>query len=712
MNTPQDIKQRLALPSPDTLIMDPATVPEPRRHRIVRYDAPSWPVSFISDGPSVAERCWHWVTFPEPLREQFRLAAWTMLNHPVPEPHLRPDRMRNRGRPMRTRLSGLRTFYVGTYWRLFAHWLDGQGVTCLSEVSTDVLGGYCQYLSKQRRVARATAINQLNGLSRLYAYAPLLPSALRIAEPPWEKEGLDEYLPAAGAAGENEKEPITAATMGPLLIWALRFVEDFAPDILAAGAERQRLQNVVAGLTGDEGDERLYAYLHDLRSGGKPLPTYIGGKIPVGASATYIAAITYTPIRGVETVLKRLQWRRYRDQNPGPCPLDIPITGRIDNEPWIEIIDYHEADTLTRHLRTAAFVVIAYLTGMRPSEVLALEPGCCPDPEQSEETADARRHLIRARHFKTARDEHGNHVSAGVLRQAPWVAVPQVVTAIRAAEQLTDCALLFPSDSSTHDGRSMSFSGMNCRIESFIAWVNNHAATSDGAPAIPPDPHGKVGSARFRRTLAWHIARRPGGLVALAVQYGHLRTIVSQGYAARQRGGIHELLDLETARATAEHLSEIHDALEQGEGVSGPAAQRLIAAAHTEHHHFGGIVTTQRQAKALLQDPALAVFENHEAYLTCNYDPSRALCNPNHGSASGNRAPSLDRCRLSCPNIARTDNNARQLRFKAKQLRAQATATLTPDPIADRLTQRARQMDEIADIHDHTRNTLSDQDNA
>lgn len=710
MTTPHNADELLTLPSPDTPIMDPSAVPESRRDRIVRYDAPSWPVTFISDAPSVSERSWHWATFPESLREQIRLAAWTMLNHPVPDPHLRPDRM-GRGQPMRGRLSELRTFYTGTYWRLFAHWLVGQGVTGLGDVTADTLSDYCRYLSSQRRVARATAINQLNGISRLHAYAPLLPVELRIAEPPWETEGLDDYLPAATAVGENETEPITAATMGPLLVWALRFVEDFAPDILAARAERQRLQAVVADLTGDEDDTRLLAYLRGLRSSQKPLPTFTGGKAPLATSATYIAAITQTPIAQVNVVSKRLEWRRYREQHPGPCPLDISITASVDGAPWIEAIDYHDVETLTRHLRTASFVVTAYLTGMRSSEVLALEPGCCPDPQQTGDTTEARRHLIRARHFKTARDEHGNHMSAGMLREAPWVAVPQVVTAIRIAEQLTDCALLFPSDRTSHNGRSMSFPGINGRIETFIAWINNHTKTSDGKPTIPPDPHGKVGGSRFRRTLAWHIARRPGGLIALAVQYGHLRTIVSQGYAARQRGGIHELLDLETARAAAEHLSDVHDALQRGEGISGPAAQRLIAAAHTEHHQFGGIVTTYRQAKTLLDDPVLTVFENHEAYLTCNYDPSRALCNPNNDNDKGTGAPSLDRCRNNCPNIARTDTNARQLRIKAEQLRAQAVATLTPVPVADRLNQRAAQLDEIADTHDHTRITVPDKDN-
>jgi len=720
VTTAQNADQPVVVPSPSALIIDPATVPEGRRHRIARYDAPSWPVTFTSDAPSIADRTWHWSTFPQPLRDQFRLAAWTMLNHPVPEPHLRPERMRRRGTPMRARLSELRTFYTVAYWRQFAHWLVGQGVTRLGDVTADTLADYCRYLSSQRKVARATAVNQLNGLSRLHAYAPLLPAKLRIAEPPWETEGLDDYLPAARTSGENEKEPITPATMGPLLIWALRFVEDFAPDILAARAERQRLQHAVTALAGraDENtDARLLAYLDELRSLGKPLPTWrgIGVKAHIVAGATYIAAITETPVARVNNVLKRPQWRQYRDKHPGPCSLDIPITATAYGAPWTDTIDFYEVETLARQLRTAAFVVTAYLTGMRASEVLALETGCCIDSQQAAHTDEpsggVRRHLIRARHFKTARDADGNHVSAGMLRDAPWVAVPQVVTAIRIAEQLTDSGLLFPTDRNDRDGRSMSFAGMNSRIEAFIAWINDYAKPSAGEPAIPPDPHDKVGTARFRRTLAWHIARRPGGLVALAVQYGHLRTVVSQGYAARQRGGIHELLDLETARTAAEHLSDVHAALQHGEGVSGPAAQRLIHAARAEHHQFGGIIATQRQAATLLADPALTVFENHDAYLTCNYDPSRALCDPNNDTGKHTGAPSLDRCRNNCPNIARTDTNARQLRFKAEQLRTQAEAPLTPVPIADRLNERASRLDELADTHERARITARDEGN-
>jgi hypothetical protein len=115
-----------------------------------------------------------------------------------------------------------------------------------------------------------------------------------------------------------------------------------------------------------------------------------------------------------------------------------------------------------------------------------------------------------------------------------------------------------------------------------VAWANQEAARHglDGQ-AIPDDPHGKIGLRRFRRSLAWYIARRLNGLVALAIQYGHLRTAfawATEGYASRSRDGIHNLIDLETAHAVADTVAGLRDHLENGGGISGPAARRAIKA--------------------------------------------------------------------------------------------------------------------------------------
>lgn len=59
--------------------------------------------------------------------------------------------------------------------------------------------------------------------------------------PPWDEHGTEDYLPAPDTVtGRNARIPIHPATISPLLVWALRFVTEFADDILTARAERQR----------------------------------------------------------------------------------------------------------------------------------------------------------------------------------------------------------------------------------------------------------------------------------------------------------------------------------------------------------------------------------------------------------------------------------------------------------------------------------------
>jgi hypothetical protein len=199
---------------------------------------------------------------------------------------------------------------------------------------------------------------------------------------------------------------------------------------------------------------------------------------------------------------------------------------------------------------------------------------------------------------------------------------------------------------------------------------------------IPEDKYGSIGVSRFRRTLAWHIARRPGGLVALAVQHGHLRTALSAGYASRSRNGVHDLLDLETALAAADTLASLNEDLTNGAGISGPAARGAINAAQ-HAPEFAGMIVNARQARALLENPSLTVYESPSAMLMCVYKPDRALCN----RITEREAPRLDRCVPSCANIARTDDHAHLMRQEAESLEKQAPKS--PAPLAHRLEARA-----------------------
>ncbi|WP_104176117.1 hypothetical protein [Arthrobacter sp. Y81] len=151
------------------------------------------------------------------------------------------------------------------------------------------------------------------------------------------------------------------------------------------------------------------------------------------------------------------------------------------------------------------------------------------------------------------------------------------------------------------------------------------------------------------------------GLVALAVQYGHMRTAMNAGYASRSRNGMHDLLDLETALATADTLASLNEDLTYGAGISGPAARRAINAAQHAPECTGTIVNA-RQARALLENPSLTVYENPSAMLMCVYKPDRALCN----RITEREAPRLDRGVPSCANTARTNDHANLMRQEAE----------------------------------------------
>ncbi|GAA2563851.1 MULTISPECIES: hypothetical protein [Streptomyces] len=204
--------------------------------------------------------------------------------------------------------------------------------------------------------------------------------------------------------------------------------------------------------------------------------------------------------------------------------------------------------------------------------------------------------------------------------------------------------------------------------------------------------------ARFRRSLAWHIARRPGGPVALVIRYGHMRTALSAGYAARGRGGIHELLDIEIVRVTADTLTTFHDDLAAGTGISGPAAWRAIHAA-AQAPTFAGTIRTHRQAQDLLGDPAVTVHDTPHSFLMCVYNRDRALC---HRLDIAD-APSPDRCWPSCANIARSDRHADELLQHARALDKHAALEAVPGPLADRLAQHAGRLRDVADRHKHDR---------
>ncbi|MFJ4184136.1 integrase [Kitasatospora sp. NPDC089509] len=703
MNTPAPDLDRAVLPGPDTPVVLPAFLGTLHAGANARYADPVWPLSPLSDNPSARRLAVYWDRCPPGLRDELRLAAWTMINGSA-----RPSFLKTSGAAARARWSASHLNGAVTDWIRFALWLRDHGIHTLAACDRAVLDAYGTHV-RDAAPSRGRVQKILSALTRLWLFDQASARPAGIARPPWEERGLDDYLPAARAArGENGTEPIAEQTMAPLLDWALLVVEDFADDILAANAERDLLQARTRTTTGSTGtrEKALHDYLAPLLAARSPLPTNVR-KGTVRLSTTYLQAVTGATPEQIRAYADEHGLARLAAERPGPCPLPTEVTGRIDGRPWQTAIGFHEAPVLRRHLGTACFIVIAYLTGMRPGEVLGLRSGCCPDPDPG---GPAGRHLIRGHEFKNATDPDGNHLSAGAERDVPWVAIAPVVRAVRVLERMVpEHALLFDRHGH-HPGAGPAETGtiklgaMAIRIDGFITWANAEQTRHRLDRAhIPPDPHGRITSARLRRTLAWHIARRPGGLVALAVQYGHLRTLVSEGYASRSRGGIHDLLDVETARAVADTAARLHDDLAAGIGISGPAARHAVTTAATVPR-FEGTTLTTIAARRLLALPHATLYDNPHALVLCHYKPAQALCHRDHPG----QAPRLDHCRPACANIARTDRHATQLRQRAEALDRQADHV--PGPVAERLRANAQRLNAQADHHDRTRTRTTHQD--
>jgi hypothetical protein len=68
----------------------------------------------------------------------------------------------------------------------------------------------------------------------------------------------------------------------------------------------------------------------------------------------------------------------------------------------------------------------------------------------------------------------------------------------------------------------------------FVDWVNADANRLADRIPLANGQRWHLTTPQFRRTLAWFIARRPGGVIAGAIQYRHQRVQMFEGYANSQ----------------------------------------------------------------------------------------------------------------------------------------------------------------------------------
>jgi hypothetical protein len=73
----------------------------------------------------------------------------------------------------------------------------------------------------------------------------------------------------------------------------------------------------------------------------------------------------------------------------------------------------------------------------------------------------------------------------------------------------------------------------NRQLNELAFWISGYCrepGRGDGIPLVNGQPF-RLLTRQFRRTLAWFIARQPGGVIAGAIQYRHLSIQMFEGYA-------------------------------------------------------------------------------------------------------------------------------------------------------------------------------------
>lgn len=562
-------------------------------------------------------------------------------------------------------------------------WLEDSGIEgmdLLGAAQLDRLLAHIGALNASHSVKSGMIVE----LRRIWSRRTTLPKRLALPPArPWLYQRTEDLLNSNARASENRTPRISDDTLVPLLAWAIRLIQSLSDDIINAFHEylvlaRRTPLDRAAGSApaSSEGNrqERLARAIEALRSAGLGIPGRVHSDGSRSIRWAYLGRLTDS---------NDVAHKQYDRQILESCGLPIdddaylmtPLTGTLDGKAWRKSpIRYDEAAKLAEVLSTACFVVISYLSGMRPGEVLSLTRGCA--------THDSKRDiwLLTGTHWKGVSHPSGGKNPQGEIRQIPWVVHPLVADAVAVLEQLHSELLLFPRllkplGARRHHrseplgwrlGGAKTTSRIGTDLVRLMEWVNEECAATGDQMRIPDDPDGRLSPSRFRRTLAWHIVRRPRGLVAAAIQYGHIATHITQGYSGTYAAGFKDELALERWLEQVENLESVEEYLDNGGTVSGPASSEFTTRARAAHAKFAGrILPTARQARLLLNDPTLQVYPGRGMH--CVFDSSKALC------ATGDETePLLGECRSGCSNIARTDDDVEALEFQAQRLAAVA----------------------------------------
>lgn len=607
----------------------------------------------------------HWIpglkaqkhSFPSHLIKSFKRIVWLSINRPAPASYLAG----NNARRWPAASSVAQRFRV---FRHFAEFLGQHDVAQLCDVSDDLLDLYATTVLTDESVSGLNAKMQVLGYAAVIAHlAEYLPEADRMVEPTWSRQNLGGR--ARARAADNGKEIINPDTFAPLLWWSQQILA-CAPDILAA------VKWLIAALSRPEPRERSHAG-YDLV---ERIVASHGGNLPQGEIAGHVAVQYLIALH--EADIHHSDFTGWRNQRGGaysvnpelPQPIPVPISCQIEGRAWLPFIDYRDIRKLQRVIQAAAAILICTCSGMRGEECTKLQRGALrtvPRPD------GAYSYRIDGRIFKAVRDDEDQQDRGG--KQWVWATIKPGADAIATLESLADITgssgLLAHPQSHWQPGTTTT---------TMVRWINelieyaNELCTEldiDQIHHIAPDPAGNVTLDRFRRSVAWHIVNQPDGLAAAGVQFGHMKSTTTDGYASTITSGIAATMDEERTRALYTALQTHAVAAKNGMKVSGPAAKRLGHALNRfTASQFPGTYAdlTKKEERRLRSDPDMVVRENPGHACLCLADPMKpetmACSRENDGE------PNRNDCKTYCGSRVYTDTTVAADRKEATELRA------------------------------------------
>lgn len=401
------------------------------------------------------------------------------------------------------------------------------------------------------------------------------------------------------AHGELATAPIPPHAWWPILRASWRYIDVFAPDILAAEKElaRQSTRRVRYD-RGDIEDE----FIRWLTADDSYVPVH--RSVPDGYRHGLINwhALSMMVSRGGSTGVfapgnseGRRRRQRVRDAVAtgkistvvGGLRVETAQVTRRDGSqgPWIDGWDARTIDEQRAALMGACLVLCLALTMMRSSEILSIRKGAI--------TTHYGAPAVRAK-LRKLRGRGEDH---------KWWITEPVVKALRIAESLSTGDYVF---SSLKPGSVDFYPGV--RIRSFFSVVNRIADSAglDPIPDINVTPH------MFRRTMAIIAGQQPDGEIALGLQLKHvarraLANSTTSGYAATTADWAAEFEHELQESVASKLVAQWSEGSLRGARLAGAGAQKFRAgleeaAAVASVSPAGPQTGDQRLLRTLLRD--------------------------------------------------------------------------------------------------------------